>query len=446
VIAFNDIEGGVGVGTFDLMWGNKVHGGLLAGDRQKHVIANNTVTDANTGIYSRGVGQIEGNVVTDCTTGILAVDSQLSVTGAITGNAVANSGVAIRVDASRLGARDALIINNHLAEFSDAGIWFSGPVDRLVIAGNLVDSRGRTIPSSAVGIRLDHLQGGFSDVRENTVVGGSTGVLVSQFDDTEYPIHVTVASNIVAFSSGPGFQQDVVGRPLVTMNNDVYGNTQNWSGLIDPTGLDDNISQDPMFVDPDSHDWRLTVGSPCVDTGVSSNLPWDLDGCPRVTDGNGDGIPVQDMGAFELPANANPECAAAVAGARILWPPNHQMIPITITGVSDPDGDAVTIEATGVTQDEPVSDHGSGDTSPDALIVEGQAQVRAERLGEGDGRVYRLSFRATDGRGGQCESAVTVCVPHDPGHSCVDEGQSYDSLEGAKPASREGTPGAVIHR
>jgi hypothetical protein len=92
-----------------------------------------------------------------------------------------------------------------------------------------------------------------------------------------------------------------------------------------------------------------------------------------------------------------------------------------------------------VTQDEPVSDRGTGDTSSDAQIVQGQAQVRVERSGEGNGRVYRISFRAKDGRGGQCQGAVTVCVPHDwrPGHSCVDDGQIYNSLEHAeRPPSR----------
>jgi hypothetical protein len=39
----------------------------------------------------------------------------------------------------------------------------------------------------------------------------------------------------------------------------------------------------------------------------------------------------------------------------VLWAPNHQFVPIAIMGVTDPDGDAVTITVTGVTQDEPVT-------------------------------------------------------------------------------------------
>jgi hypothetical protein len=56
--------------------------------------------------------------------------------------------------------------------------------------------------------------------------------------------------------------------------------------------------------------------------------------------------------------------------------------------------------------------------------------LRAERSGTGNGRVYRISFSASDGVGGVCSGQVTVCVPHDRGNEsiCVDNGQVYDSV------------------
>jgi hypothetical protein len=68
------------------------------------------------------------------------------------------------------------------------------------------------------------------------------------------------------------------------------------------------------------------------------------------------------------------------------------------------------------------------------------ASVRAERGGTqkapGDGRVYQVSFRADDGRGGECNWEVTVCVPHDErkGSACVDGGPIYDSTVCGEPA------------
>jgi len=59
-----------------------------------------------------------------------------------------------------------------------------------------------------------------------------------------------------------------------------------------------------------------------------------------------------------------------------------------------------------------------------------RAMLRAARNGTGDGRVYHVGFLADDGRGGQCQGNVTVCVPLDqgPGKRCVDQGSLVNSL------------------
>jgi cysteine-rich repeat protein len=132
--------------------------------------------------------------------------------------------------------------------------------------------------------------------------------------------------------------------------------------------------------------------------------------------------------------NAPPVCTGAVAGSPMIWPPNHQMVPVSVLGVTDPDGDAVTITATSVTQDEPVlgGGQGAGNTSPDASLS--PLAVRAERNGNpktpGNGRVYHISFTATDPSGDSCSGVVSVCVPHDqrPGAGCVDGGPLYPSI------------------
>lgn len=132
--------------------------------------------------------------------------------------------------------------------------------------------------------------------------------------------------------------------------------------------------------------------------------------------------------------NRPPVCSGAGPSVAELWPPNHKFNDISVTGVTDPDGDPFTITITGIRQDEPVNGLGDGNTCPDATGVgSSTASVRAERTGDpnmpGDGRVYHISFTASDGRGGTCTGEVTTCVPHDqrPGHVCVDEGPLFDS-------------------
>jgi hypothetical protein len=90
------------------------------------------------------------------------------------------------------------------------------------------------------------------------------------------------------------------------------------------------------------------------------------------------------------------------------------MVPVSIIGVTDADKDPVKIVITSIVQNEPVTGDGSGNTGVDALGVgQPNAQVRAERSGQGNGRLYRINFDATDGKGGSCAGSVTVDVPHD---------------------------------
>lgn len=129
--------------------------------------------------------------------------------------------------------------------------------------------------------------------------------------------------------------------------------------------------------------------------------------------------------------NQPPVCSAAAASPGQLWPPNHDFVAIALQGITDPDGDPVAVTVTGVVQDEPVNTDGDGNTCPDALGVgSAVASVRSERQGSGDGRVYHLSFAASDGRGGTCTGEVVVCVPKSQGGknaTCVDQGALYDS-------------------
>ena len=153
-----------------------------------------------------------------------------------------------------------------------------------------------------------------------------------------------------------------------------------------------------------------------------------------------DFIPLCAPPEFEIhvdgvsPCNAPPECEDAVAEPDELWPPDHKFEDVSVVGVTDPDGDPVTITITGVAQDEPPEGLGDGNTCPDADgIGTDIAVVRAERSGTrrtpGDGRVYHIGFTADDGQGGMCAATVTVCVPHDrkPGRVCVDQGPLFDS-------------------
>lgn len=140
---------------------------------------------------------------------------------------------------------------------------------------------------------------------------------------------------------------------------------------------------------------------------------------------NGDDYVIDNI---RYSTNSSPSCSSAKSFPPLLWSPNHQFVPVEVIGVTDPEGESVTITVTSVSQDEPVKST-SFDPSPDAVIEAGSTLLRAERLDTGNGRVYEVSFRARDENGGFCTGAVKVSVPHSlkKGLTAIDDGQLYDS-------------------
>ena len=116
-----------------------------------------------------------------------------------------------------------------------------------------------------------------------------------------------------------------------------------------------------------------------------------------------------------VPVNHPPDCSNASAIPRRLWPPNHRLRPVTIGGLADPDGDAVSLEVAGVAKNEAASGAGSGKEGADWRPGPNPNQIwlRAERSGGGNGRTYTLTIRAVDSQGETCTGTAVVTVPHD---------------------------------
>jgi hypothetical protein len=138
-----------------------------------------------------------------------------------------------------------------------------------------------------------------------------------------------------------------------------------------------------------------------------------------------------------------PICTNATANPSRLWPPNHAMVPISITGLVHGQGagaeDRIALQILGVTQDEPTEGTGDGDTGPDAVIDGDAVSLRAERAGSGSGRVYTIRFTASAGQNGSCTGSVTVEVPHQANKAAVDDGQTFDSTRSSVAASGNGS-------
>lgn len=100
-----------------------------------------------------------------------------------------------------------------------------------------------------------------------------------------------------------------------------------------------------------------------------------------------------------------------------LWPPNHRfhrVTPADCVQATDACDAAPRVVFTWAASDEAPDATGEGRTAVDiqGLGCDG-VELRAERRGNGDGRVYTLGVRAFDHSGNATDVACTVVVPHD---------------------------------
>ncbi|HEY0431028.1 MAG TPA: HYR domain-containing protein, partial [Pyrinomonadaceae bacterium] len=116
-----------------------------------------------------------------------------------------------------------------------------------------------------------------------------------------------------------------------------------------------------------------------------------------------------------------------------MWPPNHKYTTFQlaqfVTGASDScdtglNLNDVVIEK--VTSDEIENGNGDGNTTNDIVIAANckSVQLRSEREGSGNGRVYTITFKVSDGFNTTRVTAKVV-VPHNPGETPVDSGVHY---------------------
>jgi hypothetical protein len=100
------------------------------------------------------------------------------------------------------------------------------------------------------------------------------------------------------------------------------------------------------------------------------------------------------------------------ASPNVLWPPNHKMRDVTINYTAQDNCSPVTNVLT-VTSNQPVNGTGDGNTAPDWIVVnDHQVILRAERAGNGNGRVYTIKITSTDDCSNTATTTTTVLVPH----------------------------------
>ena len=133
---------------------------------------------------------------------------------------------------------------------------------------------------------------------------GSGGGMYNANSSWPTLMNCTFSSNEAGTGGGGGMYSDVSSTATVT-NCILWGDTPDeiagdaaavtYSCVKDGDTNNNNIADNPLFVDAANDNLRLRLGSPCIDTGTPDGAPEaDIRGVPRPQDGG------YDMGVYEF--------------------------------------------------------------------------------------------------------------------------------------------------
>lgn len=175
--------------------------------------------------------------------------------------------------------------------------------------------------------------------------------------------------------------------------------------------LDGSGSSDPDG-DPLTYSWTWNGGTSDLPQPTITFPPGVTTATLVVSDGKEASAPstVEITVRDTVPPSLSVELSPSV-----LWPPNHRLVAIEpALSVTDACVETTSVQLAGATSNEPDDGLGDGDTAGDVAVgQDGTLGLRAERSGRGSGRVYEVTYAATDAAGNVATASATVAVPHD---------------------------------
>lgn len=200
----------------------------------------------------------------------------------------------------------AQVIGNHFggnrARLAGGGIAVLGS-SRARIEQNLIEGNTVAEPGVGGGVHWLILPGGHGPALVGNTIAGNHAERGSGVHADGDDGMAVLVNNLILSGSGEsaldcGDFYD--GLPPRVLGNNIVGG-RNGLCLGRPGADDGNLAAMPRF-QPGT--WRLAPGSPGIDAGITpfASVKTDLEGAPRLSDGDGDGRESIDIGAYETAA------------------------------------------------------------------------------------------------------------------------------------------------
>ena len=271
------------------------------------------------------------------------------------------------------------------------GDWLAVRFDGELLYG----FKGDTVPNEelrTVEIPLDGLEGrsGPLEVRLHGAGECNAEVLVGQLSFLEL-----VPNSPPSVAAGPDQE--------VPANESCLGEvTLDGSGSSDPDG------------DELTYLWDTEEGDSYSGETPSIELPLG-DHRITLTLDDGRGGSAQNTVTITVVDESPPVIEKLSASPDFLWPPDHKIVPVEVEArATDNCTEAIACEVASVGSSEPITSADPEDRSPDWSITGPLSlDLRAERLGQGPGRIYEIELECRDEADNVATGEASVDVPHD---------------------------------